>query len=69
MDASLIFDFLNTGISAALNFFSTLVTASGMLPYYSAFVVIFIICRFLLTPLFGSSGSDKVKKPKEDDDG
>lgn len=70
MDASKIFDLLNAGIRAALDFFSDLLSATGMLPYYTAFVAIFIIGRFLLKPLLGgSAGSDKVKKPKEDNDG
>lgn len=56
-------DFINAGLSGALDLFTRLMEASGMIPLYISLVFVFLLGKFLLVPLFGrSSGSDQVKK-------
>lgn len=59
-----VFNFLNTGITTVVGWFSDLMVASNMTAVYLPLIFIFLIWRFLLSPLLGGAGSDKAKKSK-----
>lgn len=55
-----------TVLTAVSNFFQQFMTATGSMPVIMAMLFIFFSIRFILTPIFGGSGSsDKAKKDKE----
>lgn len=45
-----------------ISWFETLLTRSGAVSLFLSAIFIFFVGKYLLTPLFGSSGSDKVKR-------
>ncbi len=58
---------ISTALSAAVDFFQQLMTATGGMPVLMAMLSIFFSVRFILAPIFGGSGSsDKAQKKKED---
>lgn len=59
------FIMINQAFSACSHWFVSVWTASGAVPYYLAFIFILLVYRFILTPIFGSAGSDKVTKRRE----
>lgn len=67
---TIIFEILNTSITAAASWFTALFQRSGMVSFYLAMVFVFLVGKFILVPLFGSSrGSDSVSKKRSDDNG
>lgn len=58
-------NFFNQIITVSANWFVTLLSASGMTEFFLSMFFIFLLGRFILRPLFGSSrGSDKVTGKK-----
>lgn len=58
-----VFDILNASITEAANWFISLLGKSGMTDFYLSMVFIFLLGKYILKPLFGSSrGSDQVRK-------
>lgn len=61
-----VINFFNQIITASANWFVTLLAVSGMTDFFLSMFFIFLLGRFILRPLFGSSrGSDKVAKRKD----
>lgn len=67
---------VNSALSSAVNVWARLVESTGMWSYYMSAIVMLLLLRYLLRPIFGgslrfSSGrSDTAKRNnKEDDDG
>lgn len=71
---------VNTALSSAVNVWARLVEATGMWSYYMSGIVMLLLLRFLLLPIFGSTlhyspgRSDSAKRKnnrrkKEDNDG
>lgn len=64
-----VFLFMQNCFASPLLWFETLLTSTGLTSFWIACVFIFIVGKFILAPLFGSSlGSDKAHK-KDDSDG
>lgn len=61
-----VLNIFNTALVSVADWFVQLLNASGMTSLYISMFFIFLVGKFLLTPLFGSSGSDKVKKKSGD---
>ena len=58
-----VFLFMQNSFSAPIVWFETLLTSSGFTSFWISCVFIFIVGKFILAPLFGSSmGSDKAHK-------
>ena len=58
-----VFDILNRSITEAASWFVLLLGRSGMTQFYLSMVFIFLLGKYILRPLFGSSrGSDQVRK-------
>ena len=58
-----VFDILNRSITEAASWFVDLLGRSGMTDFYLSMVFIFLLGKYILKPLFGSSrGSDQVRK-------
>ena len=58
-----VINFFNSIITSSANWFVTLLFASGMSDFFLAMFFVFLLGRFILRPLFGSSrGSDRVTK-------
>ena len=55
-----VLNIFNLALTAVASWFVQLLNASGMASLYISMFFIFLVGKFLLTPLFGSSGSDKV---------
>ncbi len=63
--AANILGWVGTVFASCLSWFESLLTGSGMLDVFLAAIGIFLIYKFLLSPLFGRAGSsDKSKKSK-----
>lgn len=61
-----VINFFNRIITASANWFVTLLASSGMTEFFLSMFFVFLLGRFILRPLFGSSrGSDKVTKHKD----
>lgn len=59
---------LATALSAVTDLFQQLMAVSGGMPVIMAMFFIFFSIRFILAPIFGSSGSsDKAKKKGQDE--
>lgn len=68
-DLNSVFFFMQRIFSAPITWFTRLVQSSGVSGFWLGCVFIFLVGRFILLPLFGSTlGSDKAKR-KEDVDG
>ena len=56
-------DILEAFLVEPYGWFTDLLDASGMEPFYLSFIFIFLVGKYILKPLFGSSrGSDKARK-------
>ena len=67
---SQIINMINQSLTSAANWFVALLTASGMTELFLSMFFIYLLGRFILRPLFGSSrGSDKVSKKKDVNNG
>lgn len=64
-----IVDLLGTSISAVSGWFLDIMTETGASPLYLVMVFMFLVCSFLLAPLFkrsfGGAGSDKAEKRRD----
>lgn len=56
---------LGQAVAAAFDWLTSLFNATGALSIIITVIMIFLVYRFLLSPILGSSGSDTVK-PKGD---
>lgn len=57
-------------VSAALNVLTTIVSNETFAPFFNLFLVVVavgVIMKFIVKPMLGNTGSDKVKGEKEDD--
>lgn len=60
---SIVFDIINSCIVNVASWLVQLLNASGMTQFYVSMVFIFLLGKYILKPLFGSSrGSDQVRK-------
>lgn len=65
-----IINMINQSLTSSANWFVALLTASGMTELFLSMFFIYLLGRFILRPLFGSSrGSDKVSKKKDVNNG
>lgn len=58
-----------TSVNAALNVFNTIYQSSYFAPFFNLLLIVVgvaVVMRFIVKPLLGNTGSDKVKK--EDDE-
>lgn len=62
-------EMFSTSISAVSGWFVDLMTKTGATPLYLVMVFMFLVCSFLLAPLFkrsfGGAGSDKAEKRRD----
>lgn len=54
-------------VAQSFAWFENMLVKSGALGVFIAAVFIFQVGRFLLRPIFGSSGSDKARRSKDGD--
>lgn len=54
-----------TALSAAVQWLSMCFNQDGLFGFYLSVFFILLCYRFLLSPILGSAGSDKVKKEKD----
>ena len=54
--------------ASSVAWFSDIMEKTGMLPLFMGIFVISLCIKYLLAPVLGSAGSDKVKRKKEDSD-
>lgn len=60
---TIIFDIINSCIVNVAGWLVQLLNASGMTQFYVSMVFVFLLGKYILKPLFGSSrGSDQVQK-------
>lgn len=58
-----IFDIINTCFIHVASWFLQLLNSSGMTQFYVSMIFVFLLGKYILKPLFGSSrGSDQVQK-------
>lgn len=67
---TIIFDIINSCIVNVASWLVQLLNASGMTQFYVSMVFVFLLGKYILKPLFGSSrGSDQVRKKSGGNDG
>lgn len=54
--------------SSSVTWFTDIMEKTGMLPLFMGMFVITLCIKYLLAPVLGSAGSDKVKRKKDDSD-
>lgn len=59
-----IFEIFTIALSQAVVWFEQLLSAAEMTGIFLSAVFLVLLANFLLKPLFGSAGSDKVRKKK-----
>lgn len=58
-----VLDIINTCILHVVSWFVQLLDHSGMTQFYVSMIFVFLLGKYILKPLFGSSrGSDQVRK-------
>lgn len=66
--AAQIFSFIANAFSWAGAYFVVIVEQTGMRGIYLSAIFLMLLFKFILAPVFGSSGSDKVNKRYKDGD-
>lgn len=56
-------------LSGVVGWFLQFLTADGLSDFFLSGVFLMLVGKFLLAPLFGSAGSDKARRKKDDSDG
>lgn len=60
--ASSIMMMFASSFAAVISWFERILAATGMTGAFMAAIFIFLLFKFILSPIFGSAGSDKVTK-------
>lgn len=59
-----IFGMFTTSFVYSVNWFEDILNATGMTGIFLAGIFLALLSKFILAPIFGSAGSDKVTKRK-----
>lgn len=62
-------NWLYSSVNAALSTFNTIYNNSMFTPFFNIFLVVIgigVIMKFIIRPMLGNSGSDKVKEEKDE---
>ena len=54
-----------TAFSQVVSWFERILRATGMTGIFLAGFFLFLLFKFIISPVFGSAGSDQVKRKKE----
>lgn len=61
-----IFSIISTSLLYAASWFEDILSATGLTGVFLAGVFLVLLSKFILTPIFGSAGSDRVTKRNKD---